>query len=216
MCRRAFGELGKRWKALVDLRVHSLRPPEHVVEIARKLEASGFETWCVGGAIRDAILGHPHLDWDFATAARPEQVREIFGHRKTIPVGIEFGTVGVLDAEGVMHEVTTFRRDVKTDGRHAEVEFGVSLDDDLARRDFTINAIAYSPSRGEVRDPYHGQADLSRKVVRAVGDPDARMREDRLRALRGLRFASRFDFQIDDPTLRAIRESGPHLGRLSA
>jgi tRNA nucleotidyltransferase (CCA-adding enzyme) len=115
-----------------------------------------------------------------------------------------------------MHEVTTFRRDVRTDGRHAEVEFGVSLDDDLARRDFTINAIAYSPSRGELRDPYEGQADLARRVVRAVGDPDARMREDRLRALRGLRFASRFEFAIDDPTLHAIRESAPHLGRLSA
>ena len=193
-----------------------LRPPPQVLEIARQLESKGFEAWCVGGAIRDALLGHPHLDWDFATSARPEQVREIFGHRRTIPVGIEFGTVGVLDPDGVMHEVTTFRRDVRTDGRHAEVEFGVSLDDDLARRDFTINAIAYSPIGGELRDPFGGQADLDRRLLRAVGDADARMREDRLRALRGLRFASRFDFAIDEKTLRAIRDSAPHLGRLSA
>src|SRR5665811_1893425 len=148
--------------------VPRLDPPETVRGIAKRLEDAGFETWCVGGAIRDALLGHPHLDWDFATSARPEDVREIFGHRRTIPVGIEFGTVGVLDPDGVMHEVTTFRRDVRTDGRHAEVEFGVSLDDDLARRDFTINAIAYSPSRGEVRDPFGGQADLDRRLVRAV------------------------------------------------
>ena len=170
----------------------------------------------MGGAIRDALLGHPHLDWDFATAARPEQVRELFGHRRTIPVGVEFGTVGVLDSDGIMHEVTTFRRDVKTDGRHAEVEFGVSLDDDLARRDFTINAMAWSPTRSELRDPFGGQADLDRRLVRAVGDPHARMREDRLRALRGIRFASRFDFAMDPETLAAIHESAPHLGRLSA
>src|SRR5215468_11201445 len=119
-----------------------LRPPPAVLEIADKLENAGFEAWCVGGAIRDALLGHPHLDWDLATSATPADVRQLFGHRRTIPVGVEFGTVGVLDRNGRMHEVTTFRRDVKTDGRHAEVEFGVSLDDDLARRDFTINAIA--------------------------------------------------------------------------
>jgi tRNA nucleotidyltransferase (CCA-adding enzyme) len=196
--------------------VPQLRPPPQVLDIARRLESKGFEAWCVGGAIRDALLGHPHLDWDFATSARPEQVREVFGFRRTVPVGVEFGTVGVLDSDGVMHEVTTFRRDVKTDGRHAEVEFGVSLDDDLARRDFTINAIAYSPSRDELRDPFEGRGDLQRRVVRAVGDANARMREDRLRALRALRFAARFEFRIDPKTLDAIRESAPHLGRLSA
>src|SRR5687767_11242852 len=115
-----------------------------------------------------------------------------------------------------MHEVTTFRRDVRTDGRHAEVEFGASLDEDLARRDFTINAIAYSATSGEVRDPFHGKKDLAARVVRAVGEPNARMREDRLRALRGIRFASRFDFEIDPPTLEAIRASAAHLTRLSA
>ncbi|HEY2377483.1 MAG TPA: CCA tRNA nucleotidyltransferase [Gemmatimonadaceae bacterium] len=192
-----------------------LRPPEPVLGIARRLEESGYEAWCVGGAVRDAILGHPHLDWDFATSATPEQVREVFGKRRTIPVGIQFGTVGVLDGQGTLHEVTTFRRDIKTDGRHAEVEFGATLEEDLARRDFTINAIAYSPSRDELRDPFDGRADLGRRVVRAVGDPDARMREDRLRALRAIRFAARFEFDIEGNTLAAIERSAPHMGRLS-
>ena len=209
------GYIADRILALIVI-VLQLRPPPQVLDIARRLEAKGFEAWCVGGAIRDALLGSQHLDWDFATSARPEQVREIFGHRRTIPVGIEFGTVGVLDEDGVMHEVTTFRRDVRTDGRHAEVEFGVSLEDDLARRDFTINAIAYSPSTGEVRDPFLGRVDLEQRLLRAVGDAEVRMREDRLRALRGLRFASRFALRIDPATMAAIRDSAPHLGRLSA
>jgi tRNA nucleotidyltransferase (CCA-adding enzyme) len=192
-----------------------LNPPPAVLEIADRLERAGFEAWCVGGAIRDAFLGHPDLDWDLATSAKPDDVRRLFGARKTIPVGIDFGTVGVLDHAGKMHEVTTFRRDVQTDGRHAVVEFGVSLEDDLARRDFTINAIAYSPRRDEIRDPFDGRADLDARVVRAVGNPDERMREDRLRALRAIRFAARFGFAIDDATRRAIEASAAHLGRLS-
>lgn len=197
-------------------RYPKLRPPSAVLDVTRDLEKAGFQAWCVGGAVRDALLGHPHLDWDLATDATPDQVRTIFGRRRTIPVGIEFGTVGVLDAEGVLHEVTTFRRDVRTDGRHAEVEFGASLDEDLARRDFTINAIAYSSTRGELHDPFGGRRDLEARIIRAVGEPAERMREDRLRALRAMRFAARFDFEIDAKTWEAIRESAPHLTRLSA
>lgn len=195
--------------------MNRLHPPATVLEIAERLESAGFEAWCVGGAIRDALLGHPHLDWDLATSATPAQVRTLFGNRQTVPVGVEFGTVGVLDRLGHMHEVTTFRRDVHTDGRHAVVEFGASLDEDLARRDFTINAIAYSPRTREVRDPFDGRADLERKIVRAVGDPDERMREDRLRALRAIRFAARFGFSLDPATKQAIERSAPFLGRLS-
>src|SRR3954463_5509732 len=103
-----------------------LHPPAPVLEIAERLEEAGFEAWCVGGAIRDAMLGHPHLDWDFATSATPDEVQRVFGRRRTIPVGIQFVTVGVLEEHGPLHEVTTFRRDVKTDGRHAEVEFGAA------------------------------------------------------------------------------------------
>ena len=185
-----------------------------MLEIARALVNAGFETWCVGGAVRDAMLGNPHLDWDLATAARPEVVQKLF--RRTIPVGIKFGTVGVLDRTGRMHEVTTFRRDFNTDGRHAEVEFGVSLHDDLARRDFTINAMAWDPINHRLEDPFDGQGDLTRGLLRAVGDPDARFIEDRLRALRAIRFASRFGFTIEDATWAAIKRSAPHLGRLSA
>jgi tRNA nucleotidyltransferase (CCA-adding enzyme) len=191
----------------------SIDAPDAVRELAEKLEQAGYEAWCVGGAVRDALLGQSHLDWDIATSATPNDVRNVF--RRTVPVGIEFGTVGVFDREGRMHEVTTFRRDVRTDGRHAEVEFGANLEDDLARRDFTINAIAYSPSRQELRDPFGGREDLVRGVVRAVGKPRERMKEDRLRALRALRFAGRFGFKIEDATWSAIAESAPHLRRLS-
>jgi tRNA nucleotidyltransferase (CCA-adding enzyme) len=191
-----------------------LNPPDSVKKIAATLESAGYETWCVGGAVRDALLGHPHLDWDLATAAKPQDVQKLF--KRTVPVGIEFGTLGVLDEDNVMHEITTFRKDVQTDGRHAVVEFGVSLDDDLARRDFTINAIAYSPRTDEIRDPYNGRTDLKRMVIRAVGDPRERMREDRLRALRAIRFGARFDFQIEPATWDAIVASAPELTRLSA
>lgn len=191
----------------------ALRPPAAVAQIAERLQRAGHETWCVGGAVRDALLGQAHADWDLATAATPDQVRALF--RRTVPHGIDFGTVGVIDHNGVMHEVTTFRRDVRHDGRHAVVEFGVSLDDDLARRDFTINAIAYSPASGELRDPFEGRTDLERRVVRAVGVASQRMVEDRLRALRAFRFAGRFGFAIEPATWDAIVESAPHLPRLS-
>jgi tRNA nucleotidyltransferase (CCA-adding enzyme) len=198
--------------AMTDTRV-GIAPPGTVLDIVRTLRDAGFETWCVGGAVRDALLGHAHLDWDLATAATPPQVRRLF--ERTIPVGIEFGTVGVLDRAGHMHEVTTFRRDVQHDGRHAVVEFGASLDEDLARRDFTINAIAYDPISRRLHDPFGGRDDLAAGLVRAVGDPDARMEEDRLRALRALRFAARFDFSLDARTWRAIVDSAPYLSRLS-
>lgn len=190
-----------------------MRAPGQVIDIARTLQQAGFETWCVGGAVRDALLGEAHLDWDLATAATPTQVRKLF--RRTVPVGIEFGTIGVLDRDNRMHEVTTFRRDVKTDGRHAVVEFGASLDEDLARRDFTINAIAYDPIDHRLHDPFGGQIDLTRRVVRAVGEAEARLREDRLRALRAIRFAARFGFEIEQETWRAIVGSAPFLTRLS-
>src|SRR5881628_3826164 len=111
--------------------------PDEVLRIAKKLEDSGYETWCVGGAIRDNLLGLENHDFDLTTAAPPDQVRRLF--KRTVPVGIEHGTVAVLDQRNTPHEVTTFRKDIRTDGRHAVVEFGVSLMDDLARRDFTIN-----------------------------------------------------------------------------
>jgi tRNA nucleotidyltransferase (CCA-adding enzyme) len=185
-----------------------------VVGLLRRLEAAGHETWCVGGAIRDALLGDLQQDMDLATAARPEEVQRLF--RRTVAVGVEHGTVGVFDEQGVLHEVTTFRRDVVTDGRHAQVEFGRSLDEDLARRDLTINAIAYHPLRHAWRDPFGGRNDLHDRIVRAVGDPVARFREDRLRILRTIRFAARLDFHIDPATWQAACAQAGDTAHLSA
>lgn len=188
--------------------------PEPILEIARTLEAAGFEAWCVGGTLRDILLGHPQSDYDIATSATPEQVRKLFP--RTIAVGIKYGTVGVLDRKRELHEVTTFRRDVTTDGRHAVVAYGVALEQDLARRDFTINAIAYHPLRWEWRDPFDGAQDLENRLIRAVGDAEQRFREDYLRILRALRFAARFDFRIEPATWEAARAAAPGLARLSA
>lgn len=188
--------------------------PREVFNIARKLEDAGFETWCVGGAIRDTLLGQDNHDFDLTTAAKPDDVQRLF--RRTVPIGVEHGTVAVLDSASQPHEVTTFRRDVQTDGRHATVEFGVSLTDDLARRDFTINAIAYHAIRHEWRDPFHGAQDLDRKLIRAVGDPNWRFQEDYLRILRALRFAARFEFRIHGPTREAAQANVQGLSQLSA
>jgi tRNA nucleotidyltransferase (CCA-adding enzyme) len=190
-----------------------LELPSEVLDIARTLERAGYETWAVGGALRDRLLGLTGGDVDLATAATPDQVQRLFP--RSVPVGVKYGTVGVLDRNRTLHEVTTFRKDVKTDGRHAVVEFGVSLDEDLARRDFTVNALAYHPDRGW-RDPFEGWLDLHRKVIRAVGDPARRFAEDYLRILRALRFAARFEFVIDPATWEAARAAAPGLQGLSA
>src|SRR5580765_8469377 len=188
-------------------------PPE-VLQIAKRLDEAGHETWCVGGAIRDNLLGVPNHDFDLTTAAPPTEVQKLF--RRTIPVGIDHGTVAVLDANNRPHEVTTFRKDIHTDGRHAVVEFGVSIMDDLARRDFTINAIAYHPLRHEWRDPFQGEQDLGKKLIRSVGDPNWRFQEDYLRILRALRFSARFEFRIHARTLEAAKANSQGLAQLSA
>jgi len=191
-----------------------LHPPVGFFEVAETLEARGHEAWAVGGAVRDAVLGHERADWDLATDARPDAVRRIF--RRTVPLGVEHGTVGVLASDGGMYEVTTFRRDIATDGRHAVVEFADTIDEDLGRRDFTINALAWRPATGELRDPFDGRGDLQSGLLRAVGDPVRRFAEDSLRTLRGLRFAGRFGLEIDAATRLALREATGRLGRLSA
>ncbi|MGH7594216.1 MAG: CCA tRNA nucleotidyltransferase, partial [Gemmatimonadales bacterium] len=192
----------------------SIPVPQSVLAILHRLEDAGYETWCVGGAVRDELLGNVQQDIDLATAATPDVVASLF--RRTVPVGLEHGTVGVVDGDNVLHEVTTFRRDVRTDGRHAVVEFGVSLAEDLARRDFTINAIAYHPLRHEWRDPFLGRDDLDHGIVRAVGDAAARFAEDRLRILRALRFAARFGFMIEPATWAAAVAQAHDTGQLSA
>ena len=191
-----------------------LHPPPAVLEIARRLEDAGFETWTVGGAVRDALAGGHPGDWDLTTAARPKDVQRLFP--RTVPVGIAHGTVGVFGRDRHLYEVTTFRRDVETDGRHARVVFADAVDEDLRRRDFTINAVAWHPRTRELRDPHGGVADLRAGVLRTVGDPAERFREDRLRVLRALRFAGRFHLRIDAETWRAARAAAPELVHLSA
>jgi tRNA nucleotidyltransferase (CCA-adding enzyme) len=190
----------------------AIRPPAGLLAVTARLEAAGHDAWCVGGAVRDALMGHPGHDWDLASPATPDQVQRLF---RSIPTGIEHGTISVFDPTGELHEVTTFRNDISHDGRNATVEFSKTIQEDLARRDFTINAIAFRPKTGELCDPFDGLGDMERRVIRAVGDPSTRMIEDRLRALRAIRFAGRFGFEIEPATWAAIQESAPHLRRLS-
>jgi tRNA nucleotidyltransferase (CCA-adding enzyme) len=190
-----------------------LHAPGAVRWICRTLEDAGFEAWAVGGAVRDALAGRPSGDWDLTTRAHPHQVRRLF--RRTVPVGIDHGTVGVLARDGTMYEVTTFRRDVETTGRHAVVAFAETLEEDLARRDFTINAVAWHPLREVFFDPFEGAADLRAQLLRTVGDPAERFAEDYLRVLRALRFAGRFSLRVHGATWRAACAAVPHLGILS-
>ena len=191
-----------------------LQAPKSVRGVVRRLERAGFDTWAVGGVVRDALAGSPadKDDWDLATRARPAQVRALF--RRVVPIGMEHGTVGVLMG-GRMHEVTTFRRDVETFGRRATVEFADDIDEDLGRRDFTINAIAWHPLRGEWRDPFAGASDLGKGILRTVGDARTRFAEDFLRILRALRFAGRFALTIEPETWSALCEHRQHLPQLS-
>lgn len=193
---------------------HEVHVPPEVRQIVQTLVEAGHQAWCVGGALRDSLLGQEQSDFDVATSATPDEVRALFP--RTIAVGEAYGTIGVLDRHRRLHEVTTFRRDVSTDGRRAVVAYGVSLDDDLARRDFTINAIAYQPLTGEWRDPFGGARDLAARTLRAVGRPAERFREDYLRILRAVRFAARFGLAIDPETWDAAMQESPGLAGLSA
>lgn len=195
-------------------------PPPGFSRTAERLEAAGFEAWAVGGSIRDAYVaqvggtpGLPEPDWDLTTDARPDDVMRLFP--RTVPVGVSHGTVTVLDGDD-RYEVTTFRRDVETDGRHARVAFADSIDEDLSRRDFTANAIAWRPASDEVRDEWGGAEDIEDGILRAVGEPEARFREDYLRVLRGFRFAGRFEWAVEARTDEAMREAVVGLSGLSA
>jgi tRNA nucleotidyltransferase (CCA-adding enzyme) len=187
--------------------------PGFVRWVASTLEDAGYETWAVGGAVRNALLGLPSGDWDLATRAPPGVLRRLFP--RTVPVGLAHGTVGVLTREGVLLEVTTFRRDVETFGRHAVVEFAETLLEDLSRRDFTVNAVAWHPIREEFQDPFGGRADLAAGLLRAVGLASRRFSEDYLRVLRGLRFSGRFRLRIEGDTWEALCRATAHLSVLS-
>ena len=178
--------------------------PNSVLELIHQLEEAGFETWVVGGCVRDHLMGNVPHDYDCCTAAEPEQMQALFADRQLVLAGLKHGTVGVVTEAGVV-EITTFRTEGGyLDSRHPDwVKFVRDVKEDLARRDFTVNAMAYSPRRG-LCDPFGGQADLKNGLLRAVGDPVLRFREDALRILRGLRFAARFGFEIEEATRTAM------------
>ncbi len=180
------------------------------------LHGAGHAAYAVGGCVRDSLLGLDPHDWDLCTSARPEQVMALFGEEKCIPTGLQHGTVTVKQG-GRLYETTTFRTEgAYSDGRHPDVVcFVPDVREDLARRDFTINAMAYSAEEGLI-DPFGGRDDLAAHLVRAVGEPERRFEEDALRILRLYRFAARFGFAIDPATGTAARALGPHLDCVSA
>ena len=180
------------------------------------LHAAGYAAYAVGGCVRDSLLGRTAHDWDLCTSALPQQVMELFGAEQCIPTGLQHGTV-TIKYGGQLYETTTFRTEGSyTDGRHPdEVQFVPDVREDLARRDFTINAMAYNAAEGLV-DPFGGQKDLQNGLLRAVGEPQQRFTEDALRILRLYRFAARFGFALDTATARAARQLAPHLDCISA
>lgn len=192
----------------------NIQLPENVSYIIRRLHDAGYEAFAVGGCVRDCILGNRPADWDITTSALPEQVKELFN--RTIDTGIKHGTVTIM-LHGEGYEVTTYRIDgAYHDGRHPDsVSFTASLEEDLKRRDFTINAFVYNNENGII-DLFDGLSDLENKIIRCVGNPMERFTEDALRILRALRFAARFSFTIDEATFRAAHAIGPRLAMVSA
>lgn len=186
-----------------------------VKRILDTLKRGGYEAFVVGGCVRDSLLGHPPHDWDVTTNASPDDIQKLFDGWHTIPTGLQHGTVTVL-ADDLPVEVTTYRVDGHyTDHRHPDqVLFTTSLQEDLARRDFTINAMAYHPDTGII-DPFGGQADLQAKLIRCVGNPYKRFEEDALRMMRALRFASVLSFSIEPTTITALQQQTPLLAAVS-
>ena len=189
--------------------------PPQVQALLRQLNAAGFSAYAVGGCVRDSLLGCAPQDWDICTSAGPEQTEACFAADRTILTGARYGTVTVVRG-GVPYEITTFRAEAGyADSRHPDrVDFLRELAPDLARRDFTVNAMAYSKMTGTV-DLFGGQNDLKNKIIRCVGDPDRRFNEDALRILRALRFASALDFEIEEKTAQSLLKNCALLGNIS-
>lgn len=190
-----------------------IQVPEAAGRIIEQLNTHGFEAYVVGGCVRDSLLFRTPEDWDITTSAKPEQVKEIFS--RTVDTGIQHGTVTVL-MDGGTYEVTTYRIDGEyEDGRHPKsVEFTGNLTEDLKRRDFTINAMAYSDREGLV-DAFHGRQDLEEKIIRCVGNAKDRFMEDALRILRAIRFSAQLGFEIEEETKMAIRGIAPNMAKVS-
>ena len=195
--------------------MQNIRLDAGAAALLARLHGARYAAYAVGGCVRDSLLGRTPQDWDLCTSARPEQVLALFGEGQCIPTGLQHGTV-TIKYGGQLYETTTFRTEgAYTDGRHPdEVHFVPDVRQDLARRDFTINAMAYNDAEGLI-DPFGGQQDLQQGILRAVGDPATRFEEDALRILRLYRFAARFGFAIDPPTGQAARALCAHLDCVS-
>ena len=189
--------------------------PKNVFDIISKIEDKGFECYAVGGCVRDMLLGLTPKDYDLTTNAKPDEIMSIFKDYKIIDTGVKHGTVAVI-IDGEVYEITTYRIDGDyEDNRHPKnVEFTSSLKEDLARRDFTVNAMAYNPNKGVV-DYFNGKEDLKFKAIRCVGDPDKRFKEDALRILRALRFSSTYNFSVEFNTYNAIAKNKNLLNNIS-
>ena len=189
--------------------------PEYVMQCLQRLEKAGFPCYAVGGCVRDSLLGLIPHDYDLCTAATPEQMKAVFADQPLVLAGEKHGTVGVITEKNVV-EITTFRTEgAYQDNRHPDwVEFVDRIEDDLARRDFTVNAMAWSPVRG-LADPFGGRQDLKNKILRAVGMPEARFQEDSLRILRGVRFAVRYGLVPDAATENAMFALAPLMENLA-
>ena len=190
--------------------------PQYVSEIIERLEAAGYSAYAVGGCVRDVMLGRAPNDFDVTTSALPEETLRIFENERTVPTGLKHGTVTVILKGCEPVEVTTYRIDGSyTDSRHPEsVSFTDRIEDDLARRDFTVNAMAYNKKRGIV-DPFDGQGDIKRQILRAVGEPEKRMNEDALRIMRAFRFSAQLGFSIDGDTKKALVSESEGLRKVS-
>lgn len=193
-----------------------LAAPEGAKLIISRLRGAGFEAYAVGGCVRDALLGKAPEDWDITTSALPGKVEALFSDLSTVPTGIKHGTVTVIAGDG-SYEVTTYRVDGEySDHRRPEsVSFTANLEEDLARRDFTVNAMAWDPFSGEIIDPFGGGNDLAAGIIRCVGEPEKRFSEDALRILRALRFASVLDFKIDGATASAVHKMAGDLDKIA-
>ncbi|MGN0687543.1 MAG: CCA tRNA nucleotidyltransferase [Oscillospiraceae bacterium] len=189
--------------------------PNSITAILSRLEQAGYEAYIVGGCVRDSLMGHQPHDFDITTSALPEETMQVFSDMRVIPTGLKHGTVTVL-VQGEPIEITTYRIDGEyPDGRHPEeVQFTRSLSEDVARRDFTMNGIAYSPLRG-MYDAYSGAEDIRRGLIRCIGEPDKRFGEDALRILRALRFSAVLCFDIEESTAQSLRNNRGLLARVS-
>ena len=192
-----------------------MKLPEYIRDAVDRLEQAGFATYAVGGCVRDSVLGLMPQDYDLCTAALPEQIRQVFAHRQLVLAGEKHGTVSVVTDRGLI-EITTFRTEGGyDDSRHPDwVRFVPAVEEDLSRRDFTVNAMAWSPDRG-FADPFGGQEDLQAGILRCVGDPRARFAEDALRILRGVRFSVRYGLKVEPATKEAMFDLAPLLDKLA-